>query len=174
MLLARSLTSLELWELPCFHGKLFVPKFRTNLLANSFPLYCCWFVLNRSLNYFSSKKFSRVVVYCSVIKVLNFLPFFSSNSFDIISKRFSFVKNFFKVFLFRFSLTGQLNHITTEPYCLSTIFYKFFYFFFTVSFQYNIWCFHRAPSTILPRQKYKNYRNFPVVFRIIPNGEGGI
>ena len=50
---------------------MFVPKSRTNLLANSFPLYCCWFVLNRSLNYFSSKKFSRVVVYCSVIKVLN-------------------------------------------------------------------------------------------------------
>ncbi|OUP80003.1 hypothetical protein B5F07_21405 [Lachnoclostridium sp. An169] len=46
------------------------------------------------LEIFSSKKFSRVVVYCSVIKVL--VAF--CDSFDIISKSQIIVKNFFKVF----------------------------------------------------------------------------
>ena len=53
---------------------------------------------------FSSKKFSRVVVYCSVIKVLAVL---SCDSFDILSNLFRFVKNFFIFFCLPFPLPSR-------------------------------------------------------------------
>ena len=105
---------------------------------------------------FSSKKFSRVVVYCSVIKVPVVL---SSDSFNSLSKLISFVKNFF---IFLLSPTGQLRYSTIYFYHLSTVFYKFFQLFLQVSSKYYIWYFYMILSTSLP-WIYKNYRIIPVV-----------
>ena len=92
------------------------------------------------LEIFSSKKFSRVVVYCSVIKVpvvlllsivqlSRFLSFFFCDSFDILSNPFRFVKNFFYFSLF-FAVLHK-SALIYYHFCshMSTIFYKFFHFF---------------------------------------------
>ena len=92
------------------------------------------------LEIFSSKKFSRVVVYCSVIKVPVVL---SSDSFNSISKLISFVKNFV---IFLLSPTGQLRYSTIYFYHLSTVFYKFFQLFLPVSSKYYIWYFYMILS----------------------------
>ena len=91
----------------------------------------------------------------SIVQLSRFLSFFSSDSFDSISKCFSSVKNFFHLFLFCFLLAGQLKHITIELYHLSTVFYKFFHFFFPASNQHNIWYFYKALPTIPPQQNIK-------------------
>ena len=112
------------------------------------------------LEIFSSKKFSRVVVYCSVIKVPVVL---SSDSFNSLSQPFCFVKNFFIFLLFLLSLTSQLSYNTTYVYHLSTIFYKFFQLFFQAFFRHYIWYFYMILSASL-LWIYKNYRDLPVVF----------
>jgi len=82
------------------------------------------------------KKFSRViVVYCSIIKVL--LPFFSSDSFYILSKAFLFVKNFFNFFqsfcsLYLFSRVS----LDIIPFILLNVntFFKVFHFLLNQSY----------------------------------------
>ena len=121
---------------------------------------------------FSSKKFSRVVVYCSVIKVPVVL---SSDSFNILSKLFSFVKNFF---IFLLSPTGQLRYSTIYFYHLSTVFYKFFQLFLPVSIRHYIWYFYmilsynflifytgiRQVGLLKSRWDIKNYRDLSSSF----------
>ena len=56
----------------------------------------------------------------------------SSDSFDILSNPFRFVKNFFIFLCFLLSLTSQLKYNTTLFCHMSTIFYKFFQLFFAI------------------------------------------
>ena len=79
------------------------------------------------LEIFSSKKFSRVVVYCSVIKVPVVL---SSRQLWYFIKSLSLCQELFYFSFFSLpSLTSQLSYITISVYCLSTVFYIFFKFF---------------------------------------------
>ena len=93
-----------------------------------FPFYCLLVCFKPFLEFFSSKKFSRVVVYCSVIKVPAVL--FSGSS-DILSNPFRFVKNFF-IFLFcPIRSLSQLLFATAYVYyhigsALSTTFFSCF------------------------------------------------
>ena len=85
------------------------------------------------------KKFSRIVVYCLIIKV-RFLSLSSDSSY-ILSHRFSLVKNFFQVFWSFFSnsfLLGWLSrvslHILSCQFVYVNTFFTNFYIFFLIPF----------------------------------------
>ena len=83
--------------------------------------------------FLSFKKFSRIVVYCLVIKVR--LCSLSSDSLFILSHPLSFVKNFFK--FLKFFQTSFCLAFSCESaciyyhvvFCLSRVFFHFFTFF---------------------------------------------
>ena len=78
----------------------------------------------------------------SIVQLSRFLSFFSSDSFDSISKCFLFVKNFFIFLCFSLSLTSQLKYITTFRHRTSTLFLQVFQLFFQASVTHDIWYLH--------------------------------
>ena len=109
---------------------------------------------------------------CLLFSYQGSLPFFQSDSFDILSKRFSFVKNFFV--LFRCPSAGQLRHNTTFAKHLSTVFLQVFATFpacmrlvLYVVFLHDI--IHNLTFNI---QKLPEISSS--FFKIISNGERGI
>ena len=85
-----------------------------------FDIFRCPFLKNLF------KEFSGVVVYCSVINVL-FVVAVSCDSFYIISKRFMFVNNFFKLFFVAFlNLSNSNSDILSYIFLLVNNFFEVF------------------------------------------------
>ena len=85
-----------------------------------FDIFRCPFLKNLF------KEFSGFVVYCSVINVL-FVVAVSCDSFYIISKRFMFVNNFFKLFFVAFlNLSNSNSDILSYIFLLVNNFFEVF------------------------------------------------
>ena len=85
-----------------------------------FDIFRCPFLKNLF------KEFSGFVVYCSVINVL-FVVVVSCDSFYIISKRFMFVNNFFKLFFVAFlNLSNSSSDILSYIFLLVNNFFEVF------------------------------------------------
>ena len=108
--------------------------------------------------FLSFKKFSRIVVYCLVIKVR--LCSLSSDSLFSLSYPLSFVKNFFQVFL-RFFQTSFCLAFSYESaciyyhvvFCLSRVFFHFFTIFLSLSTHITTALFIRQKIPFLPIYK---------------------